>query len=380
MPPQSDPKPACSTKLKKASRTSHRIPMKEDPIGIPRMMQPSLLSKPQGLVPIVPTRVTSMLLAISTPNKGVVTQEDVGHAGGCGRGGTSGRGSGIYSNTIQGRHVTVSNPIIAAIDRPSTDIWTPVEISKARKAKNNSHVTAYICADSGASRDLFTQREWFVDYTDILSRNEYVVVADDTRVPIHGIGTVRFRLGGREILLRRVYHVPGLNGSLLSIRTHRQRGPGCSFLADSNGCHLTFPSFFIDIDDTSDVLITCEASQGGHLEYEQPPSRTTQLSHARNKAIASHTTCRRSRIPVETPTLQQPEPISSKNNLDELIHAVLPTHYVPESSSTSTLKQSSAELHRLFGCRKLDYSTPPSVGMDFMSLPTGNPLSPLATL
>ena len=278
------------------------------------------------------------------------------------RAGGRGRGHRDPTSQIRGNHVTVSNPIIAALDGPVSEIWTPVELSRSRARKSKHNVTTYVCADSGASRDLFTQRDWFVDYTDIQSRQEYVVVANDTRVPIHGIGTVRFQLNGHEVLLRRVYHVPGLNGSLLSIRTHRRRGPGCTFLADSQGCHLTFPGFVVEIDDSVDVLIACGPSEGGTLSYEQPPPHSTQALHARNKAIKAHASCRRSRIPIDAVHLQRPDPVSAKNDLEELIHAVLPTHYVPESSSTAVLKQSSAELHRLFGCRKLDYSTLPFLG------------------
>ena len=42
---------------------------------------------------------------------------------------------------------------------------------------------------------------------------------------------------------------------LLSIRVHCRRGPGCTFLADPSGCYLTFPTFLLSVDDSSDCLL-----------------------------------------------------------------------------------------------------------------------------
>jgi hypothetical protein len=107
-------------------------------------------------------------------------------------------GSGGQGRGPVGRHLNVTTLHILAIDQPASHIWTPVKGS-ARKSKTS--VSSYICADSGASRDLFTNRSWFVEYTDVRDRHECVVVADNTRVPIEGVGTVRFNLGGHEVLL-----------------------------------------------------------------------------------------------------------------------------------------------------------------------------------
>ena len=47
-------------------------------------------------------------------------------------------------------------------------------------------------------------------------------------------------------------HVPALEIMLLSIRAHRRRGQGCTFVADGSGVHLTFPSFVVSINDALD--------------------------------------------------------------------------------------------------------------------------------
>jgi hypothetical protein len=111
---------------------------------------------------------------------------------------------------------------LSAMDAdPATgsDAWIPTKISSARSVKrgnNKPSVTSYLCVNSGASRDLFPDRRYFVDYKDISDAGHYVVVADDSHIPIQGIGTVRCQLDGHEILLRKVYHVPLLNALLLN--------------------------------------------------------------------------------------------------------------------------------------------------------------------
>ena len=272
-------------------------------------------------------------------------------------GGRGGRGRGPGPE----RRTSRPNPLLSSLSAGSSDIWAPDSI--ARERNHNSTRTTYLCADSGASRDLFVQREWFIEYTDVRARDQYVVVADDTKVLIHGVGTVRFSLAGHEVLLRRVYHVPGLNGSLLSIRTHRRRGAGCTFLADHSGCFLTFPTFILTVDDEDDVVLPCGPSLGGELEYSQPATGFCPIpSHARHQASRIHSSCRRSRLADAAPHLIRPEPVSAKLDLDTPVDAVLPTHYVPESACAAESRYNTAELHRLFGCRRFDYSTLPYLG------------------
>jgi hypothetical protein len=44
---------------------------------------------------------------------------------------------------------------------------------------------------------------------------------------------------------------------LISVH-HHQRNQGCSFLADNDGCYLTFPTFSITVDDSTDCLLAYE--------------------------------------------------------------------------------------------------------------------------
>jgi hypothetical protein len=128
-----------------------------------------------------------------------------------------------------------------------------------------------LCVDSGATRDMFNDRKLFFYYKDLSSANRHVVVADDTKIPIRGLGHVRFSLAGRTVELQNVLYVPGLQMPLLSVRTHRRRGAGCSFIADPEGCWLTFPNLCVEIDDGDDCLLPFSyAPDGSTAEYSQP--------------------------------------------------------------------------------------------------------------
>ena len=102
-------------------------------------------------------------------------------------------------------------------------------------------------------------RDAFTSYRPL--DNTFITVADGaTKLPVEGIGTAVLRLGANTVRLKDVLHVPSLQISLLSVRRHRRRGQGCSMIADSSGCFLTFPTFTTPIDDTHDFLVPCTSS------------------------------------------------------------------------------------------------------------------------
>jgi hypothetical protein len=77
----------------------------------------------------------------------------------------------------------------------------------------------------------------------------YVLVANNVKIPCLGRGLVSITLGDRPLLIRNVLHVPDLDMPLLSCCVHRRRNQGSSFVADAKGCFLTFPTFFLKMDD-----------------------------------------------------------------------------------------------------------------------------------
>jgi hypothetical protein len=109
-----------------------------------------------------------------------------------------------------------------------------------------------VIIDSGCTRHMFPFREAFTTYKP--TPKSYVILADKS-TPCLGSGTIIFTLQDKNITLHDVLHVLKLLSPLLSIRCFR-RLIGCSFLADNTGSFLTFPNFFLTVNDSSDCTIS----------------------------------------------------------------------------------------------------------------------------
>ena len=96
----------------------------------------------------------------------------------------------------------------------------------------------------------------FADYK-LLPKGSHVLVADNHPIECLGIGTQFMRIQGRITGKRQVLHVPALTAPLISVRQH-QRHQGCSFIANNKGCYMTFPTFLIEVDDSTDCLVAYE--------------------------------------------------------------------------------------------------------------------------
>ncbi len=106
--------------------------------------------------------------------------------------------------------------------------------------------------DSGCTCHMMPQKDTFITYKDC--PNAYVILADKSKVPCLGTGTIQITLLDKNVILRDVLHVPSLCSPLLSI-WYFCRLSGCSFIADNTGIFLTFPTFFLPVDDSSDCII-----------------------------------------------------------------------------------------------------------------------------
>ncbi|TFY53550.1 hypothetical protein EVJ58_g9393 [Rhodofomes roseus] len=94
--------------------------------------------------------------------------------------------------------------------------------------------------DSGASSPMSSQREWFLNYSPLASPKR-VWLGDKRYILAIGIGQVALTadLGNgkkRTALLQGVYHVPDLNGNLLSVSHLTKRGYSVSFT--TSGCRI----------------------------------------------------------------------------------------------------------------------------------------------
>ncbi|OBZ71294.1 Retrovirus-related Pol polyprotein from transposon TNT 1-94 [Grifola frondosa] len=98
--------------------------------------------------------------------------------------------------------------------------------------------------DSGASSPMSSQRDWFIHYTS-LSSPKRVWLGDERFILAVGIGqisaTVHLDDGKtRTVIIPGVYHVPDLNGNLLSVSHLTRRGYSVNF--GDAGCRILSPT------------------------------------------------------------------------------------------------------------------------------------------
>jgi hypothetical protein len=80
-------------------------------------------------------------------------------------------------------------------------------------------------------------------------------VANGVTIPVAGRVTYVATINGRACRFCDVLHVPDLDLPLLSVRRHRRRTPGCSFISDFSGCFFAFLSFVVEVDDSIECLV-----------------------------------------------------------------------------------------------------------------------------
>ena len=122
----------------------------------------------------------------------------------------------------------------------------------------------------------------FLSYKKVYGR--YVTLGNDTRLPLLGIGTAKFSLTGKVLIIRNALHVPGLRNPLYSLRSHKTM-PGCGTFSHFDvGSFILFPDFMLRIDDHTDNIVSYKSigrDLSTRLDYAQPrAARGTEIGRA----------------------------------------------------------------------------------------------------
>jgi len=156
---------------------------------------------------------------------------------------------------------------------------------------NSSTPTLFqLIVDSGCTKHMFPYRDLFISFKD--TPTSFVTLADKSRVPCIGIGAVQFSLLGKNIILEDVLCVPNLCCPLLSVQCFR-RLQGCSFLADNTGSYLTFRTFILPVNDSSDCIIMGSSTHTSDIAFDSRLSASVQ-------AVSDNTQFRNKRRPIVT--------------------------------------------------------------------------------
>ena len=108
--------------------------------------------------------------------------------------------------------------------------------------------------DSGATHRLWHSHKVFISYKKVY--NQYVTLADNTRIPISGKGVIAIKMGSKKVIIRDVYHVPALRLLLFSLRFYRGI-PSCGYHSNNEGAVIFFPLFSLAVNDEVDNYVTC---------------------------------------------------------------------------------------------------------------------------
>ena len=86
--------------------------------------------------------------------------------------------------------------------------------------------------ESGATHHLWTSYKAFISYNRVY--NQYVTLADDSKILISGKGAIAIEMGRKKMIIRNVYRILDLRPLLFRLRVHR-RIPGCGYHSNNNG-------------------------------------------------------------------------------------------------------------------------------------------------
>ena len=134
------------------------------------------------------------------------------------------------------------------------------------------------CADSsGATDNMLRDYSAFISYRKVTGR--HVTLGDDSELPITGIGSAKFAVNGKVLLLRNYLHVPALCNPLYSLRKYKSM-PGCdTFSYHGVGSFILFPGFTLCINASVDNIISYESigrQASRRIDYTHP--RASRLS------------------------------------------------------------------------------------------------------
>jgi len=151
---------------------------------------------------------------------------------------------------------------------------------------SSSHVAAsqvtpssVVIADSGATDHMWPHYSAFTSYKPLTAK--HVTLADNTLVPVVGIGSIKILFDGHVIGVRNVLHVPSLRVPLYSLRAHRAM-LGCGFIGNNEHFHIYFPTFVATVNDTVDSHVDYSPlgpTSSLPFEFRQPrsPSSTAAV-------------------------------------------------------------------------------------------------------
>ena len=182
--------------------------------------------------------------------------------------------------------------------------------------------------DSGATAMMMPFRQCFISYKPTPRSN--VVLANNQKSPCLGCGDICLKMGGYNVILRDVLHIPSLRCPLFSVCCHHCF-LGCSFIADNTGCYLTFPSFTIEVDNQTDCTVmgqVGDTSHQIHFDAHQIGCVSVVSDNTRFRALR-HPCC------IQHPCCKQKTAVKRVSFSNDVVLPILDTVDVPLDSEVA---------------------------------------------
>ena len=170
-------------------------------------------------------------------------------------------------NVVTLRASTINNMALVLSARPLRFSAALAQVISARPAEifaaSSTPDTEVAILDSGATHHLWHSHEAFISYRQM--HNQYVTLADNSKIPIAVKGVIAINMGGKNVVIRDIYHVSDLPFPLFSLRVHR-RILGCGYHSNNEGVLIFPPSFSLEVDDEVDNYVTCHFPRTLHQD------------------------------------------------------------------------------------------------------------------
>ena len=229
---------------------------------------------------------------------------------------SSGTGTGAQGLTASARQAllcTIVGPTEPTVDAPIIDNIPNTNIIEYA---TSIQLKPTMVADSGTTHHMFNDIQFFYHGLDEPPLSSHVQLADDSRIPILGIGTASCTatdgINHHPLTLPDVLYVPALSENLYSVHHHWNQ-PGHDILktetesGELDTLSLKFPTFSVPLINTDEAIY---APIYPHQTFtlpitEQPPTTTRQVTFSDPLVTVPHTPLSDEAIAAQLETLKQ---------------------------------------------------------------------------
>ena len=131
---------------------------------------------------------------------------------------------------------------------------------------NQNTSTITFVADSGASLHMCNNPNVFTTYTEWSKDHaiKHVSLADDSKVPIKGIGSIDCSINGNKYTIKGVLFVSALSSSLYSVKQHCEKKNGQIIHFDHNMVIVAFPNFVQNLQIQDEITMNITITNHNH--------------------------------------------------------------------------------------------------------------------